>query len=334
MTTLWRAGAVLCALCFGGWAAPASAALQLCNQTSYVLYAATGTRTGTNTASQGWTRVVPGDCRAVLKKPLSNALYYLYARSSQAHTGEPRAWGGQLPLCVKDSDFALTTTSPTCPGDDSFSVPFSVIDTHGMTEWTTTLTEAPGLASLDDARRAGIDRLLRDLGYKFADDDGRQAALAGFRRKMKIVPNARDADLFDAMETEAMKTVSPAGYSICNDTAGVIWTALAFRSGKEVLSAGWWKVPSGGCAHALTQPLRIDKVYVHAEGHDKSGLVGGPDKFCVANITFQTQNNTNCAARGLTTASFAATNTKGLSGYTAHIGESGLEPQAQTTMPK
>jgi uncharacterized membrane protein len=333
MTMPWRAGVVFCALCFALCATPASAALKLCNQTSYVLYAATGMRTDTSTVSQGWTRVVPGDCRDMLKRPLTSALYYLYARSSQAHTGEPRAWGGQFPLCVKDADFSLTTNSATCPGD-SFAMPFSGIDTHGMTDWTTTLTETPALASLDDARRAGIDRLLRDLGYKFDDDNGRQAALAGFRRKMKIVPNARDADLFDAMETEALKTVSPAGYSICNDTAGVIWTALAFRAGKDVLSAGWWKVPPGGCAHALTQPLHIDKVYVHAEGHNKPGLVGGPDKFCVANITFQTTDTGNCAAHGLTAAPFAATNIKGLSGYTAHIGESGLEPQAQATMPK
>jgi uncharacterized membrane protein len=333
MTKLWRAGAVLCALCLALCATPASAALKLCNQTSYVLYAATGVKTGAGTDSQGWTRVIPGECRDVLRKPLATAPYFLYARSSQAYSDEPRAWGGQFPLCVKDTDFALTTTGESCTGDDAFSVPFSAIDTHGMASWTTTLTETPGLASLDDARRAGIDRLLNDLGYTFNDDDGRQAALAGFRRKMKIVPNARDTDLFDAMETEAMKTVSPAGYSICNDTAGVIWTALAFRDGKDVASAGWWKVASGGCAHALTQPLHIDKVYVHAEGHNNPKLVGGPDKFCVANITFQT-TGTNCAALGLSTASFTATNVKDLSGYTVHIGESGLEPQAQATMPK
>jgi uncharacterized membrane protein len=333
MTKLWRAGAVLCALGLALCATPASAALKLCNQTSYVLYAATGMKTDAGASSQGWTRVVPGDCRDVLRKPLTTALYFLYARSSQAYSGEPRAWGGQFPLCVRDANFSLATGS-SCKGDDSFAVPFSAIDTRGMTSWTTTLTETPGLASLDDARKAGIDRLLHNLGYTFNDDDGRQAALAGFRRKMKIVPNARDADLFDAMETEAMKTVSPAGYSICNDTAGVIWAALAFGAGKHVLSAGWWKVAPGGCAHALTQPLHIDKVYVHAEGHNNPKLVGGPDKFCVANITFQTMDTGNCAAHGLATASFTATNVKGLSGYTAHIGESGLEPPAQATMPK
>ena len=326
MKRLWRAGALLCAVCLPFCASPASAALNLCNQTRYVLYAATGFKSDKGAISQGWTRVVPGDCRDLLKKPLAPIPYFLYAHSSPAHTGEARAWGGQFPLCVKDPNFALTTPGQTCGTDDAFTVPFSVVDTHGMTSWTTTLTETPAIASLDEARKAGIDRLLGDLGYKFTDDDGREKALVAFRRRVKLVANARNADLFDALETEAMKTVSPAGYSICNDTAGLIWTALAFRDGKQALTAGWWKVPPGGCAHALTMPLHIGEVYVHAEGHNKPALVGGPDKFCVANITFQTTDNGNCAARGLATAGFAKTSTKGVTGYTAHIGDSGLEP--------
>jgi uncharacterized membrane protein len=333
MSKLWRAGALVCALCFAFCAGPANAALKLCNQTSYVLYAATGARSDGGAVSQGWTRVAPGDCRDVQKKPLTVSPSYLYARSSQAHTGEPRAWGGQFPLCVKDTNFVLTTGA-SCSGDDSFAVPFSAIDTHGLSSWTMTLTETTAIASLDEARRAGIDRLLGDLGYRFNDDDGRQKALAGFRRRVNLVANASDADLFDAMETEAMKTVSPAGYSICNDTTGVIWTALAFRDGKQALTAGWWKVSPGGCAHALTQPLHIDRVYLHAEGHNKPALVSGPDKFCVANITFQTTDNGNCAAHGLSAAPFALTSTKGVAGYTAHVGENGLEPSIQTGMPK
>lgn len=334
MRKLWRAGALLCALLLPLCASPASAALKLCNQTSYVLYAAAGYKTGTGAVSQGWSRVAPGDCRDVLKKPLAPIPYYLYARSSTAHTGEARAWGGQFPLCVKDTNFALTTAGPACAGDDAYTVPFSSVDTHGQQSWTTTLTESPAIASLDAARRSGIDRLLGDLGYHFTDDDGRQKALAKFRRRMNLVANADDADLFDAMETEAMKTVSPAGYSVCNDTAGVIWTALAFRDGKQTLTAGWWKVPPGGCARALTQPLHIDRVYLHAEGHNKPGLVSGRDKFCVANITFQTMDTGNCAAHGLSTASFAPTETKGVTGFTAHVGESGLEPAFQTGMAK
>jgi uncharacterized membrane protein len=338
MTKVWRAGALFCALCLLFCASPASAALKLCNQTSYVLYAATGFRSGDANVTQGWKRVVPGDCRELLHQPLASTSYFLYARSSQAHTGEARAWGGAFPLCVKDGNFLLKTPfgASTCTDGNAFTESFSAINTSGLPSWTTTLTETSAIASLDDARRAGINRLLGDLGYQFADDDGREKALARFRRRVNLVPNASDSDLFDAMETEAMKIVSPAGYSICNDTGGVIWTALAFKQGKDQLSAGWWKVQPGGCAHALTQPLNIDDVFVHAEGPGHPALVGGPDKFCVANITFQTMDTGNCAAHGLSTARFTRTHTKGASGYTAHISEGGLEPQAsvQTGTPK
>jgi uncharacterized membrane protein len=338
MNRLWRAGALLCAILFCFGVTPASAALKLCNQTSYVLYAAVGWRDGNNVAAQGWKRVIPGDCRDLLHQPLAAVPYFLFARSSSAHAGEVRNWGGNTSLCIKDTDFAVTgtATEQSCSDENAYPESFSAIDTHGMSSWTTTLTESPSIASLDDARKAGIDRLLGDLGYKFRDDDGREAALAGFRRRVNLVSNASQADLLDAMETEAMKVVSPAGYSICNDTGGVVWTALGFAEGKRKLSAGWWKVGPGACAHALTQPLHVDAVFVHAEGHDRPALVSGPEKFCVANITFQTTDSDNCAAHGLTEARFAKTNTKGVAGYTAHISEGGLEPPArvQAVTPK
>ena len=45
-------------------AAPAHAALTLCNRTSYVLYAATAALNGQKGEASGWTRITPGDCAA------------------------------------------------------------------------------------------------------------------------------------------------------------------------------------------------------------------------------------------------------------------------------
>jgi uncharacterized membrane protein len=204
-----------------------------------------------------------------------------------------------------------------------------------MQSWTATLTESKAIGTDDAARAAGLDRLLHDLGYKIANAKQRNEALARFWSRLRISAKASIADLFDALETEALKASSPAGYSICNDTAGEIWTALAFRDGKQSLSAGWWKVPAGACAHALTQPLTLDKVYVHAESHGRPNLVGGADKFCITDITFQVTDTGDCKKRGLAEAGFATTNTKGRSGYTAHIGSNGLLPApSQASMPK
>ena len=335
MTRLLCAIAAICAASLSFGARPAQASLQLCNQTSYVLYAAVGYRASADTVTQGWTRVIPGDCQTVLPSSLTAPAYFLYARSSQAHTGAVRAWGGNVPLCVKDPNFSLKTPAgaSSCTADDAFTVPFAPLDTHASASWTTTLTEASVINSSAVARDVGISRLLNDLGYKFADRKARDEALNRFRARLKIASNASTADLFDALETEAMKASSPAGYSICNDTNGVLWTALTLALDKSTVTTGWWKVPPQGCSHAITQALKADKVFVHADGHNKPGLVSGPAKFCVADITFQTSDSGNCAAHGLKTVGFAVTNTKNLVGYTAHIGDGGLEPD-QSVTPK
>src|SRR6202000_2780937 len=87
------------------WAAPAQAALNLCNRTSYVLYAATAAVTPPASEARGWTRIVPGDCSAARPEALTAPNIMVYARSGLGHSGPPRAWGGNFPVCVKDTDF-------------------------------------------------------------------------------------------------------------------------------------------------------------------------------------------------------------------------------------
>lgn len=339
MTKHLRAGVwfFLCALGFLLLPHRAEAALKVCNRTSYVLYTAEGWSADSGNFTKGWTRIVPGSCATPIAGMLTAHGYYLYARSSQAHSGAARAWGGSVNLCAKDTNFSLDTpaTSPNCAGSDAFTMPFAQVDTHRMQSWTATLTESDAIRTDDDARNAGLDRLLRDNGYKTGNLRLRADALNRFKAKMKLAPRAGTADLFDALETGALKAASPAGYSICNDTAGEIWTALGFRTATQSLAAGWWKVPPGACAHALTEPLKQDKVYVHAEGHNKPLLVTGPDKFCVTNITFTVSDAANCTKRGLQAVGFAATSTKGRTGYTVHIGNNGLlPPPSQASIPK
>src|SRR6185437_14634653 len=62
--------AVIVAAMLGG-AAPASAALQLCNQTSYILYAAFGAATKAELDARGWSRIAPGDCATPIPQSLT-----------------------------------------------------------------------------------------------------------------------------------------------------------------------------------------------------------------------------------------------------------------------
>jgi uncharacterized membrane protein len=321
----------LCAL-----AGPASAAVTLCNQTSYILYAAIGYQSGAQAFTQGWTRIVPGDC-AVPKLQPSGQFFFLAAKSSRAHSGPTHIWGGPLRYCVKDTDFDLRSAlgAQSCTSDDSFLMPFSAVNTGGAANWTTTLTDLSRAPSLEVARAYGIARLLNDLGYKLTSGKGPNGgnksfddALGKFQAKMRMPTNASNDELFDALETEALKATAPAGYSICNDSDGPIWGALGLRQGNDWLSRGWWKIAPGACARAIATPLSTDKIWLLAEGAGRRTLVSGLDKFCVTDLEFETHGRDKCQTHGLSERGFAATNTKGLTGYAAHIGNNGLVPAA------
>ena len=133
-------------------AAPAHASLRLCNRTSYVLYAATASAAVSDALVQGWTRIVPGSCSIAIKGDLAASAYYLYARTSPAHSGAPRAWSGTANFCVKETDFSLRLPllSTRCPAPDIYELPFAAIATHHMRSWTTTFRETPDFNSMAD----------------------------------------------------------------------------------------------------------------------------------------------------------------------------------------
>lgn len=336
------AGLILCTLACA-YAQSASAALKLCNRTSYVLYAAVGSAQGMQALTQGWYRMIPGTCQPVIKEPLAAKGYYVYARSSLAHSGTSRAWGGTQSLCVKDATFSLRTSlaSARCPEDDTFALPFADMDTHREKSWTMTFDDNPALKSLKDAENAGLKRLLRDEGAKIGTIDAKpnkaaEAAMATFRKRLNMNPKASTSDLFDALETEALKTTAPAGYAVCNDTPKAIWVALGLKSKDKWTSRGWWKIGAGGCAKAITEPLATDKIFLLAQTPGGIPIVYGPDKFCTTTVEFDIQGRENCKKRGLVEAGFAQTHVKGLQGFTAHVSENGLVmmPKVYSAAPK
>ncbi|HEY5237474.1 MAG TPA: DUF1036 domain-containing protein [Rhizomicrobium sp.] len=306
----------------------AQAALNLCNRTSYILYAATGAKDAGSMVTQGWTRLAPGDCAAAA---LKNPPYYVYAQTSRSHSGPSHAWGGTTRLCVSHGNFSLRTPVlvPSCQAADSFTLPFSTVQPRKRGDWSVTFTEAPGYPSLDAAKRAGFQRLLNDNGYNAGPADGStnkraDDALTAFRARMKLATGASDADVFIALERQAATIAAPEGYSICNHSSDAVWAAIALQQDKDWVSRGWWKIPGGNCATALSTPLAADHIYLLAERQGGKPLVGGKNKFCVTDIEFEIHGTGQCKQRGLAEAGFADTHTKGHTGYAAEIGNTGL----------
>jgi uncharacterized membrane protein len=143
---------------------------------------------------------------------------------------------------------------------------------------------------------------------------------------MHFGPNAGNAELFNALEQEAAKKIAPSGYTVCNDSGEALLVALGQMEHGKPVSRGWWTVEPKACAKAITTPLKSDTVFLLAQKKNGTVFVGGAQKFCVTPVVFEVQGAQNCVTRGLTEAGFAATQTKGLAGYVAHIGPEGLKP--------
>jgi uncharacterized membrane protein len=309
---------------------PAQAALTLCNRTSYILYAATSAIQSPRSETEGWTRIAPGECQVARKERLTAETYLIHARTSLAHSGPPRAWGGAYPVCVKDANFTIkqAVTEPYCTAEDTFALPFAALDNRGKANWTMNFDEQPAM-SLTEAQLAGVKRLLRDNGYAIARIDGKPdkstgAALADFRKRMHFATDAGNDQLFAVLEAQAKKRIAPAGYTVCNDAREPLLVALGQADEGNAVSQGWWTVESGACAKTMTNPLSSDTVYLLAQRKSGGTLVGGPMRFCTTTAAFEIRGNANCAARGFFESGFAATRTRGMSGYVAHIGPGGL----------
>jgi uncharacterized membrane protein len=74
----------------------------------------------------------------------------------------------------------------------------------------------------------------------------------------------------------------------------------------------------------MTTTLAGDAIYLLAQHKSGGSVVAGSQRFCTAATAFEIEGNQNCAGRGFAETGFAATPTKGLSGYIAHIGPTGL----------
>jgi uncharacterized membrane protein len=317
--------------------ASASAALKLCNQTSYILYAATGAATKAQLSTRGWTRVVPGDCATPISDPLIAPAYFVYARTSKAHSGPTRAWGGGVPICVRDTNFTLQTKLPVrnCPSAEFYKLPFALIDRHNLTSWTTTLTESTALKTLKDAKHAGVNRLLGDLGYhvNVPGERARDLALEDFHKRARLSADANSAALFAALEIAAMKASAPAGYSVCNQAEAPLWLAIGLPQNGGITTRGWWEVGPGACSQLISEPLHIDRVYLLVQKKSKQVLVRGPTKLCIKDTEFELSSKQPCKGKGFGQAGFALTDTKGRSGYVARIGDDGLVPVAAPGPP-
>ncbi len=277
---------------------------QICNETTYVLEAATARPDGRNIQVQGWTRLRPGECRVAVNAPLARGTHYLYARTSSAHRGGRQQWTGDAVLCVDPSRQFQLENPPRCT-DTYEGRRFRRVQINKRDSWRTSFSEASQYSQAR-ARQLGLQRLLVDAGYDVSEGrrgvDPRRIAqsIAEFRASARLSPNATQDQLIDALETAARRRAGQVGLTLCNRTRGRVWTAIARRRGEGWESRGWWALAPGGCVRTIDEVLIQEVYYVHASLDSPNGpryLAAGGEPFCTSPARFAILGREQCENR-------------------------------------
>jgi uncharacterized membrane protein len=327
-----RALAALAFLCAAAWSVGAEAQTRqrerrepgwwLCNETSYVLEASTARPDGRSILVQGWVRLRPGECKLAVSSPLTRGTHYLYARTSTAHRGGRRQWGGDAQLCVDPSRSFTFNNPPRCDPMSLEARGFRRVQINKRDSWRTSFAEAEPF-TLYRARAAGLQRLLLDAGFDTSSGRGgvdprrTAAAIAQFRASSRLAQNANEDQLIDALETAARRRADQVGLTLCNRTSGRVWTAIARRRGEGWESRGWWPLGSGGCARTIDEALVQDVFYVHAAMETPEGermLAAPGEPFCTSPSRFAVIGRETCDRRLYDTKLFAPISSGGRQG--------------------
>lgn len=307
---------------------------QVCNETSFVLEAATGRPDGRAIVVQGWTRLRPGECRVAVNAPLARGTHYLYARSSSAHRGGRRQWTGDARLCVDSSDSFTIENPPQCAAMSLDERRFRRVQINKRDSWRTTFSEATTY-TLTRARQAGLQRLLDDAGYDLregrrgADPRRIAQALAQFRTTARLAPTASENQLIDALENYARRRAQQVGLTLCNRSRGRMWTAIARRRGEGWESRGWWPLAAGGCVRTIDEVLIQEAYFVHASLETPEGtrfLAAGGEPFCTSGARFAVIGRENCEARYYDTMLFTPIAARGRGGLVVDFEERDFLP--------
>lgn len=299
-------------------ATPAHADLKLCNRMSYVVEAAIGLEDKGTTATRGWFRIDPAQCRVVLQGQLTSDRILLHARALPVYGASPLPQSGTDNLCIAADNFTIAAARQCRSGQTlaAFTeIRPSQADDGNMTAYLAEDSEYDD----EQARLAAIQRLLVIAGYDAAPIDGvdgpkTQGALSNFLKSQGLGAETPQAPDFFTTMIARVQTPSATGLTWCNDTPHKVMAAVATDDGKAVVSRGWYRIEPGKCLHPdiAGQPRRV---FSFAEAVDASGKAirvndkplnwGGPTLLCTRDSKFEINEQGDCASRGLAAAGFA-----------------------------
>jgi uncharacterized membrane protein len=314
--------AVAAGLLTGLAASRAHADVKLCNRMSYVIDAAVAVEDHGQASVRGWYRVDPGQCRAAVQGPLPAGDIYLHVRVPQLYGPSPMPQRGDSEFCIATDNFS-SSNARNCKGSQRPALFTAVKPVEVEKDHAITLAEEAGYDS-DQARDAGIQRLLAVAGYDAGPIDGVRGektdiAIRQFTAENKLGPTAAGrADFFTQLMDAAQKPGS--GFTWCNDTLHAVMAAIGIEDGNAVTTRGWYRVEPGRCLRPdiAGTPKRI---FSFGEAVDINGQTlasggkplswGGTTTLCTRPARFELYDHLDCSARGLTQSGFVEIEIKG-----------------------
>ena len=287
----------------------------ICNETSFILRLANATLRDSEVKAQGWKNLNPGQC--LTEKVARNAPRFLYAESEPVHRGGIREWKGEITLCAKDTDFVSPATDKCRINNLNTRDYFAV----KPDEDTTTLIEPSNFK--EKAESAGIQRLLRDAGYKITAIDGlpgrrTSRSLRDFQKDNNLDALPEGEALIETLAVAAKETAKAVGLEICNASSTRIYAAIGMQDDGNWISRGWWGLDPKDCTRPITQSLQgIDAHYyalkepVPSEDETEiqqdlrlRSVATIPAQFCIAESQFSALGREYCLEGGYGVANF------------------------------
>ncbi len=316
----------LCAVTCAG--TPARADLQICNRMSYVVETALGIETGGAAATRGWFRIDPGQCRTAIEGEVQVEGVFVHVRALAVYGGSPLPQAGHTDFCVANETFALAQARH-CTRPNHRLARFTQVRPAENEKGVLSVYLAEDAEYTDDqARDAGIQRLLVIAGYDATPIDGIRGAktdqaLVQFLQDNKLgLAAAGRPDFFDTLIAVAQRPEGP-GFAWCNDTPHPVLAALGVEERGAVTTRGWYRVEPGKCLRPDVKG-KPQRLYSFGEAVGKDGQPlrdgrktlawGGETVLCTRNVKFELSEHKDCAGNGLTSSGFATVDLSGKSG--------------------
>jgi len=311
---------VLC-LCIAGGAAaqnteetPAESAAitwEICNETSFILRLATAQTRGEARQVTGWKKLRSSECLA--EYPEANSPRFLFAESAAVHNGGIREWAGQTPLCINPNENFDIDTTVSCALQGLETRRFLRINPK---ETRTALIEPNDFKT--KAHTAGLQRLMKDAGYKISRIDGidgrrTRNTFKAFLKEYNIASGLSLFEQMDALEDAALSQQDLTGLTLCNKTQGKTWAAIGYREEGAWQSRGWWAIEPDDCIRPWSKELIGTEMHIYAYQMSQDDVtlnLKNPletvNNFCIAEAKFSAIGREFCTDKGYVAANFKA----------------------------